>query len=321
MCVSSDHSGHPEGVIANIFLRPMEPLVSVIIATYNRADLVVQAVESVLNQTYGNIELIVVDDGSTDHTHKALERYQGKLTYIYQKRSERSKARNEGFRHSGGDYIAFLDSDDLWLPTKIEKQAQLLNEEPDVGLVYTDVQFVDSNGNAHVGAVSWDTPQRAHMYEDLMTHNIITGTTSSVMVRRTCLNDVGLFDESMNTCEDLDLYRRIARYYRFRRIDLPLIKFRIHGDNTQHNACAMAKGWEMTIRKIAKETPSDFEYYKNEAIIKNLSQIAGLYRQTGRLRSFFVFCAKSILHRPIWILTYDFWKNVVRLSLKKYSKS
>ena len=297
----------------------MEPLVSVIIPTYNRADLVAQAVQSVLDQTYEHMETIVVDDGSTDNTPEALKKYQDKINYIYQKRSERSNARNIGFRHSRGNYIAFLDSDDLWLPTKIEKQVQVLNENGDIGLVYTDVQFIDTDGNPHPGEICWDAPEREVLYEDLMTHNVITGTTSSVLVRRTCLDKVGLFDEWMNTCEDLDLFRRIARYYEFRKIDVPLVKFRIHGDNTQHNASAMAKGWEITIRKISEDIPPDFEYYKNEAIAKNLSQIAGLYRQDRRLHRFFSFCAKSVFHRPNWILRYGFWRDALRLTLKKVS--
>jgi glycosyltransferase involved in cell wall biosynthesis len=297
-----------------------EPLVSVIIPTYNRAGFVEQAVQSVLDQTYERVEIIVVDDGSTDSTAEVLKEYEGKINYMYQERSERSKARNRGFRHSHGTYIAFLDSDDAWLPRKIEKQVEVLNEKPDVGLVYTDVQFIDLYGNPHVGGICWDLPQRQVLYEDLMTHNVITGTTSSVMVRRTCLDKVGLFDESMNTCEDLDLYRRIARYYRFCKIDLPLVKFRIHPGSTQRNATAMAKGWEIMINKISQDTPPDFQYYTNEAIIRILSQIATLYRQNGELHSFFSFCGKSVLRRSSWILRYGFWRDLVKLSLKKYAK-
>lgn len=294
------------------------PLVSVIIATHNRAGFVVQAVESVLNQTYANIETILVDDGSTDNTREVLRKYQDKIHYYYQERSERSRARNEGFKRSKGDYIAFLDSDDLWLPTKIESQVQLLNEKPDVGLVYASVEFIDTDGNPYDGNLSWDEPQRQVLYEDLMTHNIVTGTTSSAMIRRTCLEKVGLFDESMNTCEDLDLYRRIARYYQFHQIDLPLVKFRVHGGNTQHNASSMATGWEITIEKISGDTPPRFEYYKNEAIMKILSQIASLYRQDGQLCRFFGFCAKSLFHRPNWVLRYSFWRDALRLAIEKY---
>ena len=298
----------------------MKPLVSVIIPTYNRADLVAQAVQSVLDQTYNNIETIVIDDGSTDHTPEVLKEYNSEITYIYQVRSERSKARNEGFRHSKGDYIAFLDSDDLWLPTKIEEQVQVFNEKPHVGLVYTDIQFIDANGNTYDGDLSWDKPAREVLYEDLMTHNVITGSLSSVIVRRVCLDRVGLFDEYMNACEDLDLYRRIARHFQFHKIDLPLVKIRIHDNNTQHELTTMARGWEITIRKIVGDTPPEFEYYKDEAIIRILSNIASLYRQDGRLCSFFSFCATSVFHRPNWIFRCGFWRNLVRLSLKKYRK-
>jgi glycosyltransferase involved in cell wall biosynthesis len=238
----------------------MEPLVSVIIATYNRAEFIGQAVESAVDQTYGKIEIIVIDDGSTDNTHEVLKKYEGKIKYIYQKRAERSAARNRGFRHSRGDYIAFLDSDDVWLPEKIEKQVEVLNERQDVGLVYVDVQFIDASGQPFDGHVRWDGRKRDVLYEDLMTNNIVTGTTSSAMIRRACLDKVGLFDESMNTCEDLDLFRRIALHYKFHNISSPLVKFRIHDANTQQDASAMARGWETIVRKISTETPRQFEY-------------------------------------------------------------
>jgi glycosyltransferase involved in cell wall biosynthesis len=300
----------------------MDPLVSVIIPTYNRAEYVTQAVESVLNQTYSEIETIVVDDGSTDGTAEVLSKYQDKISYMYQERSERSKARNEGFRHSKGDCIAFLDSDDVWLPTKIEKQVRVLNEQPDVGLVYTGVQFIDTNGGPCAGGLCWDEPVRKVLYEDLMTHNVITGSLSSILVLRECLDRVGLFDESMITCEDLDLYRRIAKYYEFNKIELPLVKIRIHGDNTQAEFTRMAKGWETTISKISQDTPPEFEYYKYEAIIKLLSKIAALCKQDARLRSFFSFFARSVFHKPNWILTFGFWQALSRLTIQKYlSKS
>lgn len=295
----------------------MKPLVSVIIPTYNRADLVVEAVRSVLSQTYERIEIIVVDDGSTDSTGEMLSEYEDKIKYIYQERSERSKARNEGVRRAEGDYIAFLDSDDIWLPLKVEKQVQVLNERPDVGLVYTGVQFIDLNGHPDDRKLCWDVPVRGEFYEDLMTHNVITGSLSGIMVRQECLDKVGLFDESMNICEDLDLYRRIARYYGFHKIDLPLVKIRIHADNTQRDPITMAKGWEVTIGKISLETPPEFEYYKYEAIAKILSQIASLYWHDRKPYRFFSFCVKSVFQRPNWMLRYGFWRDFLRLSLKR----
>jgi hypothetical protein len=139
------------------------------------------------------------------------------------------------------------------------------------------------------------------------------------MIRRACLDRVGLFDESMVTCEDLDLYRRLAEHYRFEKIDLPLVKFRIHSESTQRKHAAMAKGWEMTIDKIAGYTPLEFQYYKNEAIAKNLVQIARLYIAGGRPDRFFIFCARAAFSRPNWILTHGFWRDVAKLSVARLS--
>jgi len=296
----------------------MDRLVSAIIPTYNRAGYVSQAVESVLNQTYRPIETIVIDDGSSDSTPEVLRKYRDQINYIYQERSERSKARNEGFRHSKGDCIAFLDSDDVWLASKIQEQVRVLDEYPSVGVVYTGVQFIDTKGAPSSERLTWDEPVREALYEDLMTHNVITGSLSSILVRRECLDRVGLFDESMIACEDLDLYRRIAEYYEFRKIDLPLVKIRIHGENTQTGFATMARGWETTICKISKDTPPEFEYYKYEAIIKILSMLAGLSKRDARLPSFFSFLARSLFQRPNWVLTLGLWQALLRLSRQKY---
>lgn len=293
------------------------PLVSAIIATYNRARFVGQAVTSILSQTYPNIETIVIDDGSTDQTREVLEPYFDRITYVHQQRCERSKARNRGFQLSNGDYIAFLDSDDLWHPSKIEQQVGVLNGNPQVGLVYGDVEFIDECGKPCANELQWEKPTRLALYEDLMTHNIVTGTTSCAMIRRTILNLAGLFDEAMNTCEDLDLYRRISMHCDFHKINAPLVLFRLHGGNTQGQSVAMAKGWEITIKKIMDECPSAYLYYRNEAIIKLLSQIFALYSASGRTRDFYAFCLRSVSARPNWILKAGFWQELIRLSVAR----
>lgn len=299
----------------------MDPLVSVIIPTYNRAAFVAKAVESVLNQTYKRMEIIVVDDGSTDNTYEALKRYEGRIRYIYQQRSERSRARNRGFRHSRGDYIAFLDSDDLWLPTKIKRQVRIFLEEPEVGIVYTDIEFIDKNGSPYGGNICWEAlkRRRASLYEDLMSENVISGSTSSVLIRRECLEKVGLFDETMSACEDLDLWRRLAQHFQFSKIDMQLVRLTVHVDNTQCQLSAMAKGYETIIRKICESTPPEHKYYRNEAIIRLLSRIANSYRCDGRLHLFFLFCVKAIFQQPNWIAKPYFWLDFLRLSLKRLS--
>jgi glycosyltransferase involved in cell wall biosynthesis len=291
----------------------MEPLVSVVIPTYNRAKYLVDAVNSVLGQTYPSIEAIVVDDGSTDNTREVLKKYRGKITYIQQERKERSGARNKGVLTSKGDYVGFLDSDDLWCSNKVMEQMRVFENDTDIGVVYTDVVFIDKNGKSCSPQQQWDAPIRDEFYEDLMTHNVVTGSTSSIVVKKKCFAKVGLFDESMNACEDLDLYRRIARYYGFKKVDLPLVKIRLHDDNSQSDLALMAKGWETTIRKIWNDTPSRYAYYRDEATIKLLSKIARCYWQSSRRRAFFWFLMKAVMSEPKWPLRPSLWVKMAQM--------
>jgi glycosyltransferase involved in cell wall biosynthesis len=291
----------------------VEPLVSVVIPTYNRAKYIAEAVESVLKQTYPYIETIVVDDGSTDDTSRILEDFGDRIEYIRQERKERSSARNRGIRNAKGEYVAFLDSDDVWCPEKVSEQVRVLKENPEVGAVYTDVEFIDENGKRCTELRQWDGPRRKRFYEDLMTNNVVTGSTSSVMIRRECLGEGGPFDEAMNACEDLDLYRRIARTYEFREIRSPLVKIRIHRDNTQGDLMTMAKGWEATIGKIWKETPLEYAYYREEATIRILRRIVELYWRSGIGARFLFYCFNAALHEPRWVLKLAFWKKLIQL--------
>ena len=296
----------------------MQPLVSVIIPTHNRAEFVVEAVQSALDQTYDNLEIIVVDDGSTDHTSQILGRYQGKLRYIYQEHAERSTARNNGFENSRGDYIAFLDSDDIWLPQKIERQIAVFENDPEIGVVYSEAEFVDKDGVTSTHIVNREALQRKrpHLYEDLLTTNVV-GSPSAVMIRRRCFEQARMFDVSMNTCEDLDLWRRLARCCTFYKIETPLFKLRVHSKNTQCNLSLMAKGYETIIRKIDKELSKNREDYKEEAIIKLLSNIGGLYLADRRPHLFLFFCCKAIFHDSHWIIRRRFWRELLRLLKEK----
>jgi glycosyltransferase involved in cell wall biosynthesis len=128
-------------------IENIEPLVSVIIPTYNCGKYIVQSIESVLKQTYEKIEIIVVDDGSTDDTPLKMSRYRENIVYIRQKNQGSSKSRNIGMSHSKGEYIAFLDADDRWHPRKLEMQVRCFQEVHDIGLVFTDFSRIDMEGN------------------------------------------------------------------------------------------------------------------------------------------------------------------------------
>ncbi|MEH2068022.1 MAG: glycosyltransferase [Nostoc sp.] len=187
------------------------PNVSVIIPTYQRADLISETIESVLAQTYTDYEIIVVNDGSTDNTKEVLAEFGDWITVIHQENQGPSVARNTGIMASQGRYIAFIDDDDLWLPYKLEKQVSCFESNPNIGLVYANIVFFKGN---HVSADLW--PRRSHppsVLQDWMLFELNFIPILSVMVRRECLDEVGLFDQTLKYCEDYDLWLRIIEKF------------------------------------------------------------------------------------------------------------
>lgn len=184
--------------------------VSVIIPTYNRADVLPRAIESALKQKDCSVEIIVVDDGSTDQTIDRLKIYKEKIKYVYQENKGASAARNLGIAKSTGDFIAFLDSDDFFISEEnLKLKSELLESNLEYGMTYSSVNFF-GEGMRTLGGYS-GKELTGHIYPDLLfiKNNIIF--TPTVMVRRDVLSIVGGFDESMHLCEDIDLWRRISK--------------------------------------------------------------------------------------------------------------
>jgi len=214
---SHERSEPDLGAIASMKCSGPLPLVSVVIPTHNRAEVIGRAVDSVLQQTYPRIEIVVVDDRSTDATQAVLQEIRAPSLKILKTTNSRgaAAARNLGISRSSGDLIAFLDSDDAWESRKIELQvACFRNGPPDLGAVYTKVTAHHSDGS-----VTQRVPQhRGRIFDVLQWRNKVGGA-SSVMVHRSVFDDVGLFDIRLPACEDWDLWARIARKYRFDFID------------------------------------------------------------------------------------------------------
>jgi glycosyltransferase involved in cell wall biosynthesis len=206
------------------------PRVSVIIPTYNRANYIGQAVASALGQTYRDIEVVVVDDGSTDATAEVLGSFMdSRLVRIQQENAGRSRARNVAINAARGEYITFLDSDDYYLPSKIELQVSYLNANPDVGMVYTSAACIDDDGQS-----------LSHTYRALLSGWIYpsiaffiphTITLPTVMVRREVLSTVGPFDENLERFEDTDMWRRVAKRVSVAGIDEITCHVRTHSGN------------------------------------------------------------------------------------------
>jgi len=190
--------------------------VSVIIPTYNRAELLNRAIESVLNQTYDNTEIIIVDDASTDHTKQLIENLQNnRIHYIYnEKNMGASAARNIGIKKAKSQLIAFLDSDDVWHKDKLKLQVEALKNAPDtVGMVYCEYKYYQIDGSSGV-CPDKDIPLALKMGDMFLSLLILPMIgTPSMLIRKSCLEHVGLFDESYPCLEDYELSLRIAKEY------------------------------------------------------------------------------------------------------------
>ena len=180
-------------------------MVTAIITTHNRKDLLERAILSVLNQTYKDIELIVVSDGSTDGTDEFMQKYESdkRVRYIsYYPGRGGNYARNTGIKTAKGEYVAFLDDDDEWLPTKIEKQVVKIESDSSIGLVYTGTHsiYVDDN-------VEFDScPSLQGDMSKQILYNNFAGSTTTVMLRKSILDKSGLFDEELSAIQDYDLW-------------------------------------------------------------------------------------------------------------------
>jgi glycosyltransferase involved in cell wall biosynthesis len=221
--------------------------VSVIIPAYNRADLIGETIESVLNQTFDDFEIIIVDDGSTDSTEEVVRKFDGPITYLYQENRGRSCARNRGFEVSGGDYVCFLDSDDVLKPRMLERQVSLLDSNSHLGFVYSDYQFINQAGETlpRPEVFRGRPLHRGEIFRFLIFFDFIPPST--VLARRDSIDKIGLFESSLEPAEDLDWLLRMTSMYETDYIPEPLCLFRKHEDNTPSTAIE-----EATIRVIMK---------------------------------------------------------------------
>ena len=199
------------------------PKVSVVIPAHNHARFLPEALASVQQQTWRDFDVLVVDDGSTDNTAAVVAGFAPHVRYLYQQNAGPSSARNTGIRHTRGEYVAFLDADDTWMPEKLALQVAYLDAHPDAGLVFTKVLVMSEGGQP-----LYTYPHR-YRYECRAFERLLLwpyGSMNVVMVRRTCFERFGLFDESLPAAEDWDMWLRVAPFYRLGFLDRPLGTYR-----------------------------------------------------------------------------------------------
>jgi glycosyltransferase involved in cell wall biosynthesis len=269
-----------------------QPSVSVIIPTYNRGYCVCRAIDSVLKQTYRDYEIVIVDDGSVDDTRERVAQYGDAVRYLRKPNGGAGSARNEGLRHARGRYVAWLDSDDVWSPWKLDLQMQVFQRLPDVKLVCSDFSAVDKAGrltpsyimkyyhayrhykndlyNVYEWSVLLDYEEEIHgrakqsvnvyvgnIYEKMIWGNLIH--TSTIVFKRELVDIVGLFDESFDTCEDYDFHLRVCKEAYVGYLDLPTTLYRRGTPDqlTNNSEDALLRQYTVLLRMIQSVAQRD----------------------------------------------------------------
>ena len=224
------------------------PKVSVLIPTYNQARYVSEAIESALVQTYSDYEIVVVDDGSTDGTGAVAEAYIPRVRVIHQENRGESGARNAGLQATSGEYIAFLDGDDVYLPDKLERQVNVLGTHQEVGVAYSDVYLWDTTAGQSqaLRLFPGQGAPSGNVLERLVRGNLLT--IHAALVRRECLETVGFFDETIHTFPDWELWLRLAANYEFFYLPGPVARYRLHPGMVSRNRQKMWQG-ALTVRR------------------------------------------------------------------------
>lgn len=256
----------------------IEIKVSVIIPCYNAANYLPEAIESVLAQTYHDYEIIVVDDGSTDQTSDIITQYQSRLNYIYQKNMGVGAARNTGIRYAKGEYLVFLDADDILLKNKLQIQASYLDQNPNISVVTSPLYCFYEKDNGEEEIWKYTVSERIKRSLGEPFHNIRIFSIQNIfppianMVRVDCVREIGGFDISreLMPLADWDLWFRLGVVYNFAYLDEFVAKYRILQNSMSRYCLGMRKASENFEKKIedsidfnllSKTSKSDFYFY------------------------------------------------------------
>ncbi len=275
----------------------MRPSVSVVIPAYNLARYLPQAIDSALAQSCPAAEVIVVDDGSLDETPELLASYGDRIRILRQENRGLSAARNAGAAVARGDLLAFLDADDVWLPTKLEKQIARFEADGGIGLAHCGVEEIDGSGNVIGcrldGLEGW-------VSEDMLLfeRGVILGGGSGCVMLRSLFEEVGGCNPSLSTSADWDLYYRIARLRRVAFVAEPLLRYRFHASNMHADIAAMEHDMMIAYRGAFDAERGRLRGIRRRCYGNLYAVLAGSYFGAGQYGSFLRHAAKTLWFRP-----------------------
>lgn len=266
------------------------PLVSVIIPNHNYARYLATTIESVLTQSVSNLDLIIIDNGSTDDSREVIERYRGELTAIYQKDLGQASGRNTGLTHAKGELISFLDADDYWEPQKLEMQLEKLNEE--YQFIYTGLRRFDSDSGATLGSIKPRFEGDCRLsYLEFPSTAIVPAGESSALMTHSLVAKVGVFNERLNSATGRDFFRRCSNFTKFGCVDSELVNYRIHSKNMSDNRQQMMRDTELAYELLFADPDWKFaSKYRRSCLAKlqwsHLKTNLKLRNPYGAMKSF-----------------------------------
>lgn len=287
------------------------PRVSIVVSTYNYGVFVYKAINSLLLQSYKDFEIIIIDDGSIDNTRDIVAPLvdHSNIFYFYQNNQGQPKTKNRGICESRGEFIAFLDADDIWMPTKLEKQLALF-ADPEVGVVYSrrlwiDVDGIEVSGNERELRRGW-------ILDHIFVDNFIC--FSSCVIRRSCLEQVGYFDESIPMGIDYDLWIRLARVCKFDFVDEPLVKYRTGHSNLSKNTMKRYECAQQIMRKNLSnpQIRSSMSWYVPALAWSDTWSNYGYYLAAiGKKKEGIIYALMAICKFPFYINAYKRFAKLI----------
>ena len=286
----------------------VEPLVSVIVPVFNGESTIRSTLDSVLAQTYGQLEVLVIDDGSKDGTAAIVESYEDARLALYRFENRGAHiSRNRGIARARGKYVTFLDADDWWRADKIEKQLRQLRSHPRAGVVYSFTQYVDDRGVALHGG--YEEHNEGDVLAELYVRFFLQ-SGSNALITREVIDRIGGFDESLDVCDDYDFYLRAAESFEFTLVPERQIFYRLRPGSLSAQAARMRRASRRVIDRLAARHPRKLRPLRAEALaVTDAYVLAKALKgeSTWRDLPLILTCFFSLvrLGRPGWAMLYE----------------
>lgn len=289
------------------------PKVSILIPAYNAMSYLPETLTTVFRQTYTDYDILIVNDGSTDHLIDWTQQLNDpRIRLITQENQGLAGARNTGLSLIQSEYVALLDADDLWEPTKLEKQVQILETQSQVGLVYTWMVLANDQGKS-TGHVIRSDP-KDDPWRQLIEFNIV-GCGSTPLIRRSCFETVGSFATDVSGADDWDMWFRIARQFKFAVVKEPLVRYRQSASNMSRNYSLMLETSRTLIERAFRAAPTEHLYLRNHSYGATYTYLGWKALESRSLDQARQFAQQATRHKPQLYLSWRLWRLKLAIAL------